>query len=768
MITQEKSATKQSETTNTPIPIDKKSQSNSEKSFTLRTKATLLAIAIGVIPVATVGMLAFNLLNRSLTAQISQEQLEKNEIAADSVTRFLEDRIKEVESLAKNPVFTDSRLRETATTAEKTAVLDSYAEQLDYYNSILFFDLQGDLLFQASIEKPYTENYSNRDYFQEAIRTKKMTINGPGISSSSGQLRVEFAAPVIDEVTGELVGIVRAKIPGEYINGLFEVYKEQNKHWYLINEEGTIFAGDLKQKLNQSLSDYFPEIEPLHRAEESGVLKTKTISSLDSNFQADPEEKGDEDHEEEHIHREGDKQLVSYTVAESPEQFPDLRIGTLLTFDEDVALAPIGQLGWTILLGTAAATVLVSAIAIYLANRATLPLVNAVEAVKKIGSGELDTRIKVRRKDELGELSSNINLMAMQIEKSLEEQQSLASEQRQQKEQLEEAIYTLINEVSDATEGDLTVRANLESIELSTVADLFNAVIGNLQEIAIKAKQSTDRVGNSLKQNESAIRILAQQATAEATETRKTLTSIEQMNESIQTVAQNANRAEQIVDDTYKTVLSSTENMDLTVESILNLRTTVGETAKKMKRLAESSQQVSQAVSFIEEIALKTNILAINATVEAGRAGEYGQGFTIVAEQVGVLAEQSAAATQKIANIVAAIQSETLEVSQAMESSTVRVVDSTRLVESTKQNLQSILEKSQKINQLMESISHSASSQTETARDVTGLMQKIARLSEDTSQSSQQVAQSIVDTALVTKNLESTVARFKVDESRSF
>ena len=758
MITQEKSATKRSGTITAPVPPVKKSQSSSKKSFSLRSKATLLAIAIGVIPVATVGILAFYLLNRSLTEQINREELEKNEIAADSVNRFLEDRVKEIESLARNPLFTDSQLRETTTIAEKTAFLDSFAQELDHYSSILFFDLRGDLLFQASIEKSYTENYSDRAYFQEAIKTRKMTINGPGISPSSGQLRVEFAAPVIDKVTRELVGIVRVKIPGEHINRLFEIYQKQEQHWYLINESGTIFAGDLKAKLNQPIGDYLPEVEPLHQTKENGVFKSQIVDLTSS-----VENEGESPNRET-ISQRGEKHIVSYVAAEPPEQFPNLHLGTLLAVEEDIALAPIRQLGWTIFLGTATAAIIVATIATYLANRATRPLIDAVEAVKKIGSGNLDTRLEAIRKDELGQLGSNINLMAMQIKESLEEQQSLANEQRHQKEQLEEAIYTLITEVSDATEGDLTVRANLDSLELSTVADLFNAVIGNLQEIAIKAKQSTDRVGNSLKKSESAIRTLAKQATAEAAETRKTLTSIEEMNQSIQTVAQNADRAEQIVDDTYKTVLNSTENMDLTVEGILNLRTTVGETAKKMKRLAESSQQVSQVVSFIEEIALKTNILAINATVEAGRAGEYGQGFTIVAEQVGVLAEQSAAATKKIADIVVAIQNETLEVSQAMELSTVRVVESTRLVESTKENLNLILEKSQNINQLMESISQSTSSQTETARDVTSLMQKIARLSEITSQSSQQVAQSIVDTAQITAGLQSTVSKFKVTD----
>ena len=304
-------------------------------------------------------------------------------------------------------------------------------------------------------------------------------------------------------------------------------------------------------------------------------------------------------------------------------------------------------------------------------------------------------------------------------------------------------------------------------MELSTVADLFNAIISNLQDIAIEAKQSSNQVGFSLKENESAIRTLAEQAIAEAQETRDTLLSVEQMSLSIKAVADNANQAEKIADDTYSTVVNSTSNMDLTVNSILDLRTTVGETAKKMKRLGESSQKISQAVSFIEEIALKTNVLAINASVEAGKAGEYGEGFTIVAEQVGALAEQSAAATKEIAKIVAAIQTETQEVNQALESGTIQVVETTRLVENTKESLGLVLEKSQAINQLMESIAQSTVSQTMTSENVTNLMQKIARLSEASSQSSARVAQSIVDTAEVAAKLESTVAQFKVAESVS-
>ena len=342
-----------------------------------------------------------------------------------------------------------------------------------------------------------------------------------------------------------------------------------------------------------------------------------------------------------------------------------------------------------------------------------------------------------------------------------------AETQRQEKEQLEEAIYTLQEEVSEATDGDLTVRASLDSLELSTVADLFNAIIFNLRKIAIETKQSSNQVASSLVQNEKEVRVLAQQAIEEAEETRKTLLSAEEMSQSIQAVAKNAGQAEQMADDTYQTIITSTSNMDSTVDSILNLRETVGDTAKKMKRLGESSQKVSQAVSLIEEIALKTSVLAINASVEAGRAGEYGQGFTIVAEQVGSLAEQSATAAQEIANVVAAIQAETQEVNQAMESGTVQVVETSRLVESTKQSLGLALEKSQGINQLMGAIAQTTVSQASTSQEVTNLMKRIASLSEQTSQSSEKVAQSILQTAQVAASLESAVAQFKVDDSDS-
>jgi methyl-accepting chemotaxis protein len=394
------------------------------------------------------------------------------------------------------------------------------------------------------------------------------------------------------------------------------------------------------------------------------------------------------------------------------------------------------------------------------------PLKRLTEFATQIATGESGVRLELsERRDEIGVLAYNLNEMAKNVDTNLEIRRHDAEQQRQQREELEQAIYTLLDEVGGAMDGDLTVRASLASMDMSTVADLFNAIIDSLQEIAIEAKQSTSQVGTSLKQNEIAIRLLSERAVINAAETRNALSSVEQISLSIQAVAENANQAAKISDDTYITALNSSDNMDRTVDSILSLRTTVGETAKKMKRLGESAQKISQVVSLMEEIALKTNLLAINASVEAGRAGEQGLGFTIVAEQVGSLAEQSGLAAKEIAKMVTAIQIETQEVSKAMESGTTQVVDSTQLVESTKKSLGIVLERSQEIDRLMKSISQTTVSQSDTSQAITSKMQQIAEFSEASSLSSQSIAKSIVTTAAVAQKLESTVAKFKVSQS---
>jgi methyl-accepting chemotaxis protein PixJ len=353
--------------------------------------------------------------------------------------------------------------------------------------------------------------------------------------------------------------------------------------------------------------------------------------------------------------------------------------------------------------------------------------------------------------------------LAMGSLAALETQMFTAAEQERRRQSLETQILSMMTRIEGAADGDLTARAQLMEGEIGIVADLFNAVIENLQEIAIQVRDSSGQVNQSLNQNEAAIRELAEKAILEAKDIQTALGSVQTMSQAIETVAHNAEEASTIANSAYETVQAGNQAMDQTVSSILGLRTTMGDTTKKMKRLGESAQKISQVVSLIDELALKTNLLSINASVEAARAGELGQGFTAVAEQVGALAEQSAAATKEIAKIVTSIQSETQELVAAMEQGTTQVVDSTHQVETTKRRLTEVLGRSQEIDQLMRAISESAIAQAASAQSVTTVMEQVTQASKQRSMESREVAQAMQTTAQVSQKLQASVEQFKVD-----
>jgi methyl-accepting chemotaxis protein PixJ len=350
-----------------------------------------------------------------------------------------------------------------------------------------------------------------------------------------------------------------------------------------------------------------------------------------------------------------------------------------------------------------------------------------------------------------------------EVEQARHKAEQGSEDERNQKEALQMQLLELLGEVEGAASGDLTVRADVTTGEIGTVADFFNSIVENLRLIVTQVKQAAYQVNTAIGSNQGAMRELAEDAIMQASEINRTLDAVDQMTYSIQYVAENAQQAAKVAQNASYTAKKSGKAMDMTVQNILKLRETVGETAKKVKRLGESTQQISRVVSLINQIAMQTNLLAINAGIEAARAGDEGQGFAVVAEEVGELAARSAAATKEIEQIVENIQRETSEVVQAMEVGTAQVVEGTRIVEDAKSSLSQILDVSRQIDSLVQSISTATTSQVETSQAVSQLMREIALVSERTSYSSRQVSDSLQQTAVISQELQETVETFKVD-----
>lgn len=345
----------------------------------------------------------------------------------------------------------------------------------------------------------------------------------------------------------------------------------------------------------------------------------------------------------------------------------------------------------------------------------------------------------------------------------LEQTEALAEEQRQIKEGLQSNALQLLMDVDPVSRGDLTARAKVTEDEIGTIADSYNATISSLRKIVGQVKTAAEQVASTTQVNDQSIRQLSASALQQANEIEAALNQAQTMANSVRQVATNAKEAELAVQQASETVQQGEDAMNRTVDGIMVIRETVAETAKKVKRLGESSQKISNVVNLISGFAAQTNMLALNASIEAARAGEGGKGFAVVAEEVRELARQSAEATTEIEKLVAGIQTETNEVVLAMEVGTKQVVDGTELVDETRQSLNRITAASEKISTLVEAITQATALQTRASETVTTSMTSVAAIASQNSQEANQVSDSFKQLNIVAQALQEEVGRFKVD-----
>ncbi len=397
-------------------------------------------------------------------------------------------------------------------------------------------------------------------------------------------------------------------------------------------------------------------------------------------------------------------------------------------------------------------------------RRTTDDLQAQFEAVRQ---GNLNAQATVFSEDELGHLSTGFNEMARVIFTTTSEAQRKADEQEEAKENLQRQVIRLLDDVEGAARGDLTVQAEVTADVLGAVADAFNLTIQNLRDIVQQVKVAAKDVTKGATNSETFARALSSDALRQAEELAVTLNSVQVMTDSIQRVAEAAREAETVARDASTIALKGGEAVENTVAGILEIRETVAETTRKVKRLAESSQEISKIVALISQIASRTNLLALNASIEAARAGEAGRGFAIVADEVRQLADKSAKSLKEIEQIVMQIQSETGSVMTAMEEGTQQVIKGTKLAEEAKRSLENIIQVANRIDILVRSITSDTVEQTETSRAVAHVMQSVELTAQETSQEAQRVSGALQHLVGVSRDLIASVERFRVETTET-
>jgi twitching motility protein PilJ len=326
----------------------------------------------------------------------------------------------------------------------------------------------------------------------------------------------------------------------------------------------------------------------------------------------------------------------------------------------------------------------------------------------------------------------------------------------------EAAILQLMNEMQDLSEGDLTVKATVSEAVTGAIADAVNVTVEELRGLVGRITDAAARVSGAseaARHTSSQLLGAAEYQMREIRDTSAAMVAMAQaMSEMSQSTAQSAGVARTSVGAAQK----GQDAVRNAIAGMHEIRAQIQDTSKRIKRLGESSQEIGEIVELISDITEQTNVLALNAAIQAASAGEAGRGFSVVAEEVQRLAERSAEATKQIGAIVRTIQTDTQDTVAAMERSTRGVVDGTRLSDATGRALAEIAEVSQQLAQLIGSISEAAQKRASEVTSMASNMQDIMRITQQTTEGTQRTSLSIEQLAELAKELKGSVSRFRM------
>lgn len=326
----------------------------------------------------------------------------------------------------------------------------------------------------------------------------------------------------------------------------------------------------------------------------------------------------------------------------------------------------------------------------------------------------------------------------------------------------QEAIMRLLDEMGSLAEGDLTVKATVTEDITGAIADSVNFAVEALRSLVTTINETAVQVSAAAQETQATAMHLADAAKHQAQQIDTASAAIRNMAESIDQVSKNSTESAEVAQKSVKIASHGAGVVRETIQGMDSIRDQIQETSKRIKRLGESSQEIGSIVELINDIAEQTNILALNAAIQAASAGEAGRGFAVVADEVQRLAERSANATKRIETLVQTIQSDTNEAVSSMEQTTTEVVHGARLAEDAGTALGDIESVSNNLAGLIQSISTAARQQSSAATDITSTMNSIQEITSQTSLGASQTAESIGNLAQLANDLRRSVADFKL------
>jgi len=329
----------------------------------------------------------------------------------------------------------------------------------------------------------------------------------------------------------------------------------------------------------------------------------------------------------------------------------------------------------------------------------------------------------------------------------------------------QQAILLLLDEMTNLAEGDLTVHTTVTEDITGAIADSVNYSIDALRNLVYTINDTSKQVGSAAEVTQKSTQKLTKSSQKQAREIANVTSAISEMSRSIEQVAEHANSSAKVAQQSVNIAHKGAQAVSRTTDGMDTIREQIQETSKRIKRLGESSQEIGDIVGLIDEIADQTNILALNAAIQASTAGEAGRGFAVVADEVQRLAERAGTATKQIEALVKTIQSDTNEAVISMEQSTSNVVSGAKLAANAGDALAEIESVSDNLAALIQNITDATDKQTVAASKVTKTMNVIQEITMQTSEGASHTASWVGKLTTLAQELKRSVAGFKLPKT---
>ncbi|MEN8199944.1 MAG: methyl-accepting chemotaxis protein [Thermodesulfobacteriota bacterium] len=449
----------------------------------------------------------------------------------------------------------------------------------------------------------------------------------------------------------------------------------------------------------------------------------------------------------------GDTVLASW----KPFAFHDLRWAIVNEVNQAEISKPVTKLLNTSSMVAAAGVAAVLLLSFLVSGGITRQVGAIMGAMSKVEDGDYDTRAEVVSKDELGTMASSFNEM-------IDTTKGLIKSRQEEHDQLQESIMGLLMEISELSDGDMTIRATVREDATGTVADSLNMMLEELHLAISKIKKSSEQVGATASELSSSTDKLAIRSDSQSELISGAVEEINRMTRSIEQAADQANKSADTSELSRTAATEGTRAVQDTSQAMEAIRGNVQNTARAIKRLGESSQEISDFAKTINDISDRTSILALNASIQAAAAGEEGRGFGVVAEEIQRLAERAAGSTRQIDTLIRNILGEITDAGASMDSSIEEVVRGTKLSEDALAKLMDINRRSSEVAELIGAVSLTTGEQAQNSVRVAKTMGEIGVISMEAAKETRMTSSSMQDMASVADEMLQSVAIFKLGD----